>query len=911
MTTRVSSCLLVFLMTHGAAGAGADPVTQVHAWRLVQKYKGGWSTPPTKVPSSYTNDAPLMGNGDVGVVMGGNIDAMTFYIGKNEFWTLAAAAAQLRAVGSISVAVSGMTGASYSAEQDLARAEVRGRFSAGGSSIETTSWVAATENLFVVALKNASGGAKTVTVTLNAGNDNPYPSASGSSGAAAYRDSRADDTDTVGGHATLKVRLATRLLGTAGSVSGGQISFSLPSGATVTLMTSVLSNRDNAAWQSAAVSAVTSRTPADVDALKAGHRAWWEAFWAKSFLEIENKTIEKLWYGSLYLMGSASRAGEYTPGLWGPWIDKSKGWRGDFTLNNNFESPFYGPVMANHPELAASYDKPVIDWIPNGEAHAAGNGFKGVYYRVHLGPMPNGSLDTKQHNQKFCATLAASPMVNLYYMTYDRDYAIKIYPYLKQVAAFWEDYLYWDGGRYVVLNDSQPEGDPYPQTNGVASLGYIRYLLRALIDISTELGTDAARRATWVDIRDTLSAYPTFQRLNPNNNQTQTVFRVTEVGTEWNGTNTHSIRHIYYGHAVGMEGDATLRQIGLNTVDQLRRWQSTNGTPSFYPAAARLGYNPATILSELQNRIGTSSYPNLHIHSGAGGIENLHIVPATIGEMLVQSVEQVIRPFSNWPGSDNAKFGDLRAYGAFLVSGERRGGQVLYVRVVSEKGRALTLRNPWGTQALELYRNGVSAGTVTGGKIGLATAPGEVLHFAPAGTSYQEILDRMDSVPGGITPTPTVAPTATPTPTLTPSPTPTDGTVEVTPGAAGVTASTHDGNVPANTVDGSLSTRWSSNGDGQWIRFDLGASRPLAQVAIAFYKGNERQSRFDLQLSNDGASWTAVLSGALSAGATTAEETFDLAGQAGRFVRYVGHGNTSAASSTWNSVTEVSVFAVP
>src|SRR5262245_42488234 len=70
---------------------------------------------------------------------------------------------------------------------------------------------------------------------------------------------------------------------------------------------------------------------------------------------------------------------------------------------------------------------------------------------------------------------------------------------------------------------------------------------------------------------------------------------------------------------------------------------------------------------------------------------------------------------------------------------------------------------------------------------------------------------------------------------------------EVTPGSSGVTASTHDGNTPANSVDNSLSTRWSANGDGQWIKYDLGATMTVAYVKIAVYQGNQRQARFDLQ----------------------------------------------------------------
>ena len=35
-------------------------------------------------------------------------------------------------------------------------------------------------------------------------------------------------------------------------------------------------------------------------------------------------------------------------------------------------------------------------------------------------------------------------------------------------------------------------------------------------------------------------------------------------------------------------------------------------------------------------------------------------------------------------------------------------------------------------------------------------------------------------------------------------------------------ASGDDGNVPSNTIDGNLSTRWSDQGIGSWIRGDLG-----------------------------------------------------------------------------------------
>jgi parallel beta-helix repeat protein len=118
-------------------------------------------------------------------------------------------------------------------------------------------------------------------------------------------------------------------------------------------------------------------------------------------------------------------------------------------------------------------------------------------------------------------------------------------------------------------------------------------------------------------------------------------------------------------------------------------------------------------------------------------------------------------------------------------------------------------------------------------------------------------------------------------------------------------ASVDDGNVPENTLDGSLETRWSGQGDGEWIRFDLGEKRTMGYAAIAFYSGDQRQSFFDLEVSDDGVSWRQVFSGK-SSGKSLEPELFDFDDTAGRYIRVLGHGNSKNA---WNSISEFQVYA--
>lgn len=120
----------------------------------------------------------------------------------------------------------------------------------------------------------------------------------------------------------------------------------------------------------------------------------------------------------------------------------------------------------------------------------------------------------------------------------------------------------------------------------------------------------------------------------------------------------------------------------------------------------------------------------------------------------------------------------------------------------------------------------------------------------------------------------------------------------------GVVASADDGNVPANTLDEDLNTRWSAEGDGVWIQYDLGSAQTVGSVSIAWHKGDTRTSGFEVQLSGDASSWTTVLPRRNSSGSTPRLETHDFPDRSARYVRVVGYGNTV---NDWTSITEATV----
>jgi hypothetical protein len=111
-----------------------------------------------------------------------------------------------------------------------------------------------------------------------------------------------------------------------------------------------------------------------------------------------------------------------------------------------------------------------------------------------------------------------------------------------------------------------------------------------------------------------------------------------------------------------------------------------------------------------------------------------------------------------------------------------------------------------------------------------------------------------------------------------------------------------DGNVATNTIDKNLQTRWSSNRQDAQIVFSLPCPVILNEIGIAFYKGNERKTMFDILISSDSLRWNTIYQGQ-SNGTSLAIEPFKVSPVSNvRYIKLNGHGNTL---SEWTSITEV------
>lgn len=471
---------------------------------------------------------------------------------------------------------------------------------------------------------------------------------------------------------------------------------------------SVATNFDDTDYTNKSVGMISN---CNYDADKAKTREKWQKFFASSKVTLEDKEIEKFYNSSLYHLAGCMGNRKFPPGLFGNFItDDFFPWAGDYHMNYNYEAPYYCIFSANHPELFDGYMVPVNDMSENAEKFAKLFGCKGYALPVSFGPKAldvYSQADCKEHGilflgQKSHAAYACVIPIMHWFSTYDKEYALEnYYNFVLNTAAFWEDYLVKEKGKYVIKKDAAHEipyyrGEKFRYIthfgqvntiNAINSLGLVKLLFKGVYDMAKELGLNSEKYDLWEDINENLSEFPTFIKRG------KKCFRYSKKGIRWRDDNTVGLQHIYPASQIGFNSGDKLLKIARNTYFINDRRLDDNGSNSYLPAGARIGVDPEFLIEGIKQNIKEFALPNRLFRHHGGGIEHLTTIPATINEMLMQSYEGVIRFFPCWNKKSDASFTNLRADGAFLVSAELKDEKISSKKIKSLKGRVCNVES--------------------------------------------------------------------------------------------------------------------------------------------------------------------------------------------------------------------------
>jgi alpha-L-fucosidase 2 len=786
----VSFCLVAALAINDAAGGAQAP--KLSAKSIISQYANSTEAPPKY--GHYTKastDALLMGNGDMGLSVGGPAEALRFWINKNDFWRLQGKqrGAQPKLFGWLDIKAPAMQGATYKIEQPIYNPVTRGSFVKGGVTLTFNARVMATSNIAWIELK-AAGGAIEIEISpqltdqelvlpeLNISESNRSSGLAGDTlwlrrhydknvdietgMAAAVRLSLAGKWTLQDNKPTEPYEYEHQRIGNIKpafkpmAALGATQKITLKPGKPLTVLIGVESFFKNKKYRRGAVSLVGSITPDRLAKLHTAHAAWWADYWGKSWVSIPQKHIEKDYYSSLYVLGSAYRDRGFPPGLFGIWVlSECPAWNGDYHLNYNHNAGCYGLYSANRIAQADVCTDPYLDFLPTARRYAKElYDMPGVFFPVGIGPKGidvtyragdingrygNPRRSTKKvmhHGQKTNASESLVPINFRFRTTWDRQYAKTFYPFVRDAAAFWVAFLKFepfDGAqgkdnRYVLYDHAVHENSG-PNVNGTAALGLIRMTFKLALDMSEMLGVDEKLKEKRQHVLDHLSKYSTWNipDMGRRKYKGQKVFLYSEKGKTWHGDNSLGIQHIYPAGQIGLESSPELLKISRDMITVMRRWYDFNGTNSFYPAAVRVGYDPEIILKFLEGWAKRKTANGMKHSNNPHGMESCTTSIVTINMMMCTAHQDVLRVFNCWPRELDAAFENLRVDGAFLVSSRLSGGKIQYVRITSEQGRPCTIQNPWPDRPVKLTRADGTVETLSGKRFTMKTKKGETL----------------------------------------------------------------------------------------------------------------------------------------------------------------------------------------
>lgn len=461
----------------------------------------------------------------------------------------------------------------------------------------------------------------------------------------------------------------------------------------------------------------------------------WRDFWSRSAVEFADRELERIWYHNQYFLACCLRQGKVAPGLFGNWVSGNIGtaWHGDYHMNYNTQQVFWGVFSSNHADQHLPYVDLVNTLMPIAEWNAREQfGMPGAYFPHSAYPVPSkvNAYPVPPWGYEICETPWTVQSLWWHYLyTLDKTYLARVFPVLRAAAVFIAAYLSkGDDGRYHVFPTVSPENWGHSagfrlNRNCIVDLALIEFLLDAVVEAARVLGRDAAESAQWRNIRANLAPYPAVDGpygrvwLDIENAPAEYVYNVPATLTP-----------VFPAEQTGLDRRRELLEIARRTTRTIRLeggndlvWQPLARARlamldlAWFKKEVRYSLLPNGIANDrcrqIDGRYRDETNFDFMMRMGVW-TENFSL-PAVLNECMLQSYSGTIRLFPNTKNLGPARFQDLRAVGAFLVSAVWDGTRVSDVRIRSERGAEARVVRPW--PSAKVTSNGAAVPTVTDG----------------------------------------------------------------------------------------------------------------------------------------------------------------------------------------------------
>lgn len=332
----------------------------------------------------------------------------------------------------------------------------------------------------------------------------------------------------------------------------------------------------------------------------------------------------------------------------------------------------------------------------------------------------------------------------------------KAYPMLKGVAEFYRNYpnvKKEKDGKYHIyhVNDNESIWDGH---NTVEEISAMMGIFPAVIKASEILKVDQKMRPVWNEFLTNLSPLPTSRDYPDLSDLPEYWVGSLQPESKVRGNGQRppdgNTMPVWFFDLCNPGGNPEMLKIANTTYDRYFKNGINNDVYlhvlSKIPAAGAILGRVDAVRFLVPNLIRRSPkdevLPNrMDLSEGfyTTNIQRLGRAADALQLALLQSApsdpgkEPVIRLFPAWPAEWNASF-KLLARGGFLVSSTFKNGKTEYVEINSQIGRICTVVNPWGTERVDILRNGEKIKTINSKEIELKTNSGDHLIIVPTGS---------------------------------------------------------------------------------------------------------------------------------------------------------------------------------
>lgn len=444
------------------------------------------------------------------------------------------------------------------------------------------------------------------------------------------------------------------------------------------------------------------------------HKAWWNDFYSRSSISIPDKIIEKQYYNEIYKMGSIARENSYPISLQCVWTADNGNlppWKGDYHHDLNTQLSYWPFYTGNYLKEGYGYLSTLWNQRPVNKEYTK------QYFGTDGLNVPGVCTLLGQPMGGWCQ-YALGPTVSAwlgqhFYLHWkysqDREFLeTRAYPYIKDVATYLEQFtVVKDGVRSLPLSSSPEFHDNslsawfHEMTNFDRAL--VRFAFRAASELAGELNLND-ESTHWKQLEAELPDY----LLNDEGGL------CIAKGFDYNASHRH-FSHLLAIHPLGLidksngEKDAAIIDASIADLDKYGPGWWTGYSYSWFANLKARAFDGERAAKALHTFAECFCLPNgFHANgdqSKSGKsyftyrpftLEGNMAFAAGVQEMLLQSHTGVIRVFPAIPSDwKDVSFENLRAMGAFLVSAEKKNGNVSKVEVVSEKGGKLRMAVPF------------------------------------------------------------------------------------------------------------------------------------------------------------------------------------------------------------------------